>query len=105
MPILADDTVEGTLGAMSVNQPGLEPALDQLKSSVSGLAWQKVYLPKDAPLPKSNALSRQVRDLKALSPVPLTLLDPATQSLVSLSRKKMDPAASHSRRECRSFTW
>ena len=43
VPILTDDTVEGMLGAMSVNQPGLEPALDQLKTAVPGLAWQKVY--------------------------------------------------------------
>ena len=94
VPILTDDTVEGALAAMSVNQPGLEPALDQLKTAVPGLSWQKVYLPKDLPLPKGNALSQQVQALKALSPASLAISDAATQSLVSLSRKKVDPAAS-----------
>ena len=92
--ILADDTVQGTLGAMSVNQSGLEPALNQLKAAIPGLTWQKIYLPKDAPLPKGNALSRQVRDLKALTAATLTVTDPDTKSLLSLSQTKEDAAVS-----------
>ena len=94
IPLLADDTVQGTLGTLSVNQPGLEPALNQLKAVIPGLEWQKVYVPKDAPLPKGDVLSRQVRDLKALTVATLAVTDPATKSLRSLSQKKEDAAAS-----------
>jgi len=94
VPILIDDTVEGTLGATAIHQPSLELALDQLKTAVPGLAWQKVALPQEAPLPKGNALSRQVRDLQALTAATLTVMDPATQSAVALSQKKLDSAAS-----------
>ncbi len=93
VPILADDTVQGILGTLSVNQPGLEPALNQLKSAIPGLEWQKVYLPMNAPLPKGEALSRQVRGLKALTAATLAVTDPATKILLSLSQKKEDPAA------------
>ena len=92
VPILSDDTVAGTVGVMTVDQPGLEPTLDQVTKIVPGLTWQKVYLPQNAPLPKGEALSQQVRDLKALAATPLTLPDSATKSLVSLSQQKLDAA-------------
>ena len=57
----------------------------------AGLTWQKVYLPKDAPLPSGNDLSAQVRALKSVAASGLVIADPA--GIVAFSRKKPDTQA------------
>lgn len=92
IPILADNTVVDTLGLTSIDQPGLEPMLDTLVKIIPALSWQKIYLPKDAPLPDADALSAQVRTLKAIPLTTITVWDPMTHSLVFYAADKSSTA-------------
>ncbi|MDQ2688362.1 MAG: hypothetical protein M3Y28_10910 [Armatimonadota bacterium] len=83
-PILADDTAVDLLGIMSADKPSLEEALTTLVSLAPSLSWQRVYLPQSAPLPGADALSAQVRALKAIKATGLVVADPKTQSTVTL---------------------
>jgi len=94
VPILTDDTVTGSVGAMVIDQPDVMHSLDQLKKADSGLTWQAVYLPQDAKLPSGNALSRKIQDLKALSTTQLAVADPTAKTFTTFSQKKSDALTS-----------
>ena len=89
--ILPDDTAVAPLDVAELSAPTLDSALDDLKSLDAGLAWQKIYLPKDQPLPTGNDLSAQARALKAVAAAHLIIADPT--GTVTFSRKKTDAPA------------
>lgn len=91
-PILADDTVTGALGTTTVDKPTLEDMLTFLQTLSPDLAWQRVFLPSNAPLPSGDTLSEQVRALKAIAATGLVAADPAAKSVLSFSRHETTDA-------------
>ena len=90
VPILADDTVVDTLGSTTLDKPTLPEMLDTLCAMYSGLTWQRVTIPSDAPLPDANTLSAQIRDLQGLMASRITVTNPGAHSTVSYSRTATD---------------
>lgn len=91
-PILADDTVVDRLGVTTADKPSLDDALDLIVSLAPSLSWQRVYLPKDAPLPNADTLSSQIRALKAITATGLVVTDPKAHSTVALKTSAETPA-------------
>lgn len=83
-PILADNTVVDTLGATTADKPTLDATLDLLVTLAPSLSWQRVYLPVGPVLPGADALSSQVRALRAISATGLVVADPKAHNTVAL---------------------
>jgi hypothetical protein len=75
-PIVADDTVVDTLGAGTVAAPTVPEMLDAIKELLPDLTWERVEIPKDAPVPNADNLSAEMRELQALNEGPITITDP-----------------------------
>lgn len=90
--ILTDNTVTASLPATTLQADNVGAMLTKLGTSVPGLSWRKVYLPKDAPLPTGQALSQEVRALQAITPLSLIVASP-TDRLTFMHTFAADAAA------------
>lgn len=92
IPILADDTVVDTLGVTAADKPTLDATLDLIVTMAPSLSWQRVYLPVSTTLPSAEALSTQVRALKAISTSGLIVADPNANRTVALKTSSDTPS-------------
>lgn len=93
MTIVADDSVKGTLSAMTIDKPDLGQALDAIAAASPGVAWQKIYLAADATLPDANTLAAQVRALNAITASHMLVANPATHANLRFARDPSDSQA------------